>query len=62
MIPANNYLVMDTRKAILTKFAGARGDTPMAVEGRTSTGKYFMVEQLKLPGVVTIPTQARAEW
>ncbi len=53
LIPASNYLVMDTRKAVLTKY---NGTTPVAVEGRTSTGKYFIVEQLTLPGVVHTPT------
>lgn len=62
MIPASNYLVMDTRRAILTKFSSARGDTPSALEGRTSTGKYFIVDQLKLPGVVNIPNTVAAGW
>lgn len=59
LIPASNYLVMDTRKAILTKSFNGEREVPSAIEGRTATGKYFMVEQLKLPGIVHIPTIAR---
>ncbi len=57
MIAAANYAVMDTRKAILTKF----GATPIALEGRNSTGQYFIVD-LKLPGVVQTPKPVTSRW
>lgn len=41
------YLVLDSRAATLTKMVtGKRSETPMAIEGRTIKGKYFLVEKL----------------
>lgn len=62
LIPASNYFVMDTRKAILTKSFNGEREVPSAIEGRTASGKYFMVDQLKLPGIVNTPGPTVARW
>jgi hypothetical protein len=62
MIPASNYLVMDTRKATLTKYDMNGKATPTEIEGRASTGRAFIVPQLKLPGIVNIPDVALSAW
>ena len=45
------YYVLDSRTATLTKMDSARGgsratEVPVAIEGRTIKGKYFLVEKL----------------
>ncbi len=41
------YTVLDSRTATLTKMVtGQRSEVPIAIEGRTIKGKYFLVEKL----------------
>ena len=42
-----DYMIMDTRAAMLTSQPTQKGTTPTAIEGRTATNQYFIVGGLQ---------------
>lgn len=46
-VPIKDYMVLDTRKAVLTKIISNNEEIPTAIEGRTATGQYFIVDNLQ---------------
>jgi V8-like Glu-specific endopeptidase len=50
-IPANKFLVLDTRTATLTVANQRAGVTPTAIQGSTMTGQTFVVDKLSAYGI-----------
>lgn len=58
--PGPGFVVLDTRQATLTKLPASSpggGEVPVGLEGRTATGKYFIVEQLSAQSTPANPAQ-----
>ncbi len=51
-ITAADNLILDTRKATVTKIKTDFGEVPVAIEGRTKSGQYFMVDNLSVSNLI----------